>query len=348
MKSFLSEDQRTSLRLQHKKERDKRVCDRIKAVLLSDKGWGLEKIADALLISHEAVRKHVLDYQTSSKLETNNGGSYEKLSLKQVKKLEKHLEEYTYLYIKDIALYVQSTFKVTYSISGLRNWLISHGFSYKKPAIVPGKANPEAQEKWIDEYNKLKSNLSSDEAICFVDGVHPTHNVIVAYGWIKKGVRKEIATNSGRSRLNLSGAFDIASKNLIIQEDHRLNAETTISFFQKIEQSYSTMKKVHLFCDNARYYKNAHVQKYLQSSKIKLHFLPPYSPNLNPIERLWKWLKERVLYNSYYQGFAEFRQAVLGFLQKVSSLDPGSILGKELASRVRDRFRAIGGPVFNS
>ncbi len=58
---------------------------------------------------------------------------------------------------------------------------------------------------WLREYEKLKQTLPKDEAIGFIDGVHPTHNVQPAYGWIKKGVRKEIFANTGRSRLNLSG-----------------------------------------------------------------------------------------------------------------------------------------------
>ncbi len=131
-----------------------------------------------------------------------------------------------------------------------------------------------------------------------MDGVHPTHNVQSAYGWIKKGVRKEIPANSGRSRLNLSGAVDVISHEVIVQADQTLNADATISFFQKIEKAYPDKNKIHVFCDNARYYKNKQVQGYLENSKIALHFLPPYSPNLNPIERLWKWVKERVIYNA--------------------------------------------------
>ena len=91
-------------------------------------------------------------------------------------------------------------------------WLHTHGFSYKKPAVVPGKANKDAQEQWLKEYEKLKANLSEDEAICFTDGVHPTHNMKLTYGWIRRGERKELPTNSGRQRLNLSGAIDIISK----------------------------------------------------------------------------------------------------------------------------------------
>ena len=97
----------------------------------------------------------------------------------------------------------------------MRNWLQRHEFSYKKPAVVPGKANEQQQREWITEYEQLREELPEDEAICFTDGVHPTHNVQAAYGWIKKGVRKEIPANSGRSRLNLSGAVDVISHKVI-------------------------------------------------------------------------------------------------------------------------------------
>ena len=98
----------------------------------------------------------------------------------------------------------------------MRNWLQRHGFSYKKPAIVPGKVNEQQQKEWIAEYEKLRAELSANETVCFIDGVHPTHNVQPAYGWIKKGIRKEIPANSGRSRLNLSGAMDVVDLQYVL------------------------------------------------------------------------------------------------------------------------------------
>jgi transposase len=181
-----------------------------------------------------------------------------------------------------------------------------------------------------------------------MDGVHPTHNTQLAYGCIRKGFRKEICANSGRSRLNLSGAIDLISKKLHIQEDVTLNGDSTISFLKKIEAAYPNKNKIHLFSDNARYYKNKAVKKHLEHSKIILHFLPPYSPNLNPIERLWKWMKERVMYNTYYEYFEDFKLAIIGFLESVSSLDPACVLGQAFASRVRDKFRPIGAPLSTS
>jgi transposase len=345
---FLSDEERAQLRLQHKRERDKRVCDRIKAVLLFDKDWSIASIAEALLLSEDAIREHISEYKKSKKLKPEGGGSVEKLSDEQSKKLEEHLQWHIYLYVKDIVAYVKSTWDITYSVPGIRNWLKRHEFSYKKPSIVPGKANEEQQKRWLAEYEKLKQGLSEDETICFIDGVHPTHNVQLAYGWIKTGERKEMPTNSGRSRINLSGIIDVISHNVLVQEDEMLNAEATIKFFQKIKEAYPCTRKIHLFCDNARYYRNKSVAKFLITSKIILHFLPPYSPNLNPIERLWKWMKERVIYNTYYEEFEDFRLAIFGFFSALPMLDPDSVLGQTFRSRVRDKFRPINSPIQTS
>lgn len=343
--TFLTDAERAQLRAQHKRERDKRICDRIKAVILCDKGWAFKEIAEALLLSEDAIREHVNEYNNSQKLQPNGGGSMEKLSIEQSLQMEAHLQKHTYLYVKDIVAYVKSTLQVTYTVAGMRHWLRRHGFSYKKPALVPGKANKKEQEAWIEEYKKLKQGLGENETICFIDGVHPTHNVQLAYGWIKKGIRKEIASNSGRFRLNLSGIVDMVSHKILIQEDDTLNAEATIRFFRKIEEAYPTKTKIYLFCDNAKYYQNRAVKEYLKSSAIDLKHLPPYSPNLNPIERLWKWMKERILYNTYYENFADFKSAVLGFFALLSRVDLTSVLGQCFQRRVRDRFRSIGAPV---
>jgi len=339
--NILNEHQRSELRARHKLERDRRICDRIKAVLLFDKGWTYEEIAEALLLSEGAVKNHIREFSEENKLEPKGGGSSERLSENQSKMLEQHLQEYTYLYIKDIVAYIFHRWKISYSVSGFRNWLQRHNFSYKKPSITPGKANLDQQKAWLAEYEKLKVNLPSTETICFLDGVHPTHNVQPAYGWIKKGQLKALPSNTGRAKINLTGAIDLLSYHVHIREDKTLNASSTLSFFQELEKAYPTMSKIHVFCDNARYYRNKEVTEYLKNSKIQLHFLPPYSPNLNPIERLWKWMKETVIYNTYYEEFEVFREAVLGFFNTLNILSPDSQLGKRFRSRVRDRFRLV-------
>jgi transposase len=336
----LSSSERDHLKSQHKKERDKRICDRIKAVLLFDEGWSYHQIAHALLLNDETVRQHILEFQTERKLKPQNGGSDGKLDSQQTDALLTHLQIHTYLYAKDIVEYVKITFCVEYTVPGMTNWLHRHGFSYKKPAVVPGKANSETQEQWVREYEELKRVLLSTETICFIDGVHPTHNTKVAYGWIQKGERKEILTNTGRQRLNLSGAFDIITKKVLIQEDLTLNAQSTITFLKSLEAAYPEKSKIYVFCDNARYYKNKEVMAYLMHSKIEMRFLPPYSPNLNLIERVWKLLNESVLYNKYYEKFIEFKKTVLSFLKSLS--DPPLELAWKLSKRTTEKFQIMG------
>ena len=98
---FLNDYERAQLKVQHKKERDGRIRDRIKAVLLYDEGWTPQQIAKVLLISDQAVREHVQEYRESNKLKPVSGGSEEKLSEEQSKKLTAHLESYTYLYTEN-------------------------------------------------------------------------------------------------------------------------------------------------------------------------------------------------------------------------------------------------------
>ncbi len=120
--SFLSEQEKVQLKVQHKKERDGRVRDRIKAILLYDEGWTPQEIAKVLLITDEAIRNHIADYKTSKKLQPESGGSNEKLSMQQSLQLQAHLEKHTYLYVKDIVAYVEITFGVYYTVHGMRNW----------------------------------------------------------------------------------------------------------------------------------------------------------------------------------------------------------------------------------
>ena len=80
---------------------------------------------------------------------------------------------------------------------------------------------------------------------------------------------------------------------------------------------------------------------------INLFFVQYRGPNLNPIERLWKWMKERVVYNTYYEFFEDFRGAILGFFAVLATVTAESALGQALRSRVRDKFSPIQAPAAN-
>src|ERR1700730_5111954 len=117
MEKILTSRERQSLVTRHRKERDGRVCDRIKAVLAYDDGYSYSEIAKILLLDDETIRRHIEDYFSKKKLNTNNGGSEGKLTDHESRELITHLFEITYLYVKDICQYVKQHYKKTYTVS---------------------------------------------------------------------------------------------------------------------------------------------------------------------------------------------------------------------------------------
>jgi transposase len=165
------------------------------------------------------------------------------------------------------------------------------GYVYKKPKLVPGKADAEAQRTFLESYEKLKKDKDSEDPIYFMDATHPRHNLVLGYGWIKRGVERELPSNTGRDRLNINGAIDLKRLKPVVRFDATIDANSTIALFDQIEHANPTAKRIYVICDNARYYGSKKVRHFLDSSKIELVFLPPYSPNLNLIERFWKFFK---------------------------------------------------------
>ena|SRR3972149_11683392 len=107
MNGFLNQAERDTLKAQHPQEKNRRVADKIKAILLSDKGWTYRQIAEALLIDEQTIGRHVDEYLKDKKLTLSSGGSASKLSKAQTAEMIEHLERITYLKIADIVAYVQ-------------------------------------------------------------------------------------------------------------------------------------------------------------------------------------------------------------------------------------------------
>ena len=121
-----------------------------------------------------------------------------------------------------------------------------------------------------------------------------------------------------------------------------MNAETIKSFLKSLRARHSREQKIHVIWDNAAYHKSKEVCCYAKELNIKLHYLPPYSPNLNPIERLWKMMHEEVTYNQHYEKFLDFRETALDFFKQIGKRK------KLLRTRLTDKFQIINAPMFAS
>lgn len=317
MEKILNPKERQKLIERHRKERDGRIRDRIKAVLAYDDGYSYSEIARILLLDDQTIRRHLDDYQREQKLKTNNGGSTGKLNDEESSQLIEHLNEVTYLYVKDICEYVRKTYRKKYSVSGMTKWLHSHDFCYKKAHGVPAKADREQQKKFIQFFNRLKRKSGESEPIYFADSVHPQHQTQLSYGWILKGKRKEVATTGQQKRLNFIGGICLKGHRFTYHQADKVDANSICDFLWKLRQANPGKYYVHVIWDNARPHKNAEVHAFAKELGIKLHYLPPYSPNLNPIERVWKIMHESVRYNKYYGKFSEFTDATLDFFRNI-------------------------------
>ena len=342
MEQKLTTKEKQELKRLHKLERDGRIRDRIKAVLLYDKGYSYSEIAIILLLDDETIRRHVEEYFTQNKLKPENGGSTGYLSISESSTLKSHLQEITYLYVKDICKYVKQEFNKSYSISGMTKWLKANGFRYKKPHGVPAKANKKKQEEFIKVYTQLKEKAGDKEPIYFADSVHPQHQTQLVYGWILKGERKSIATTGQQKRLHITGGICLEGHKIIYDKADKIDNVSIQSFLYKLRSKYPENNRIHVIWDNASYHKKEEVKKCAKKLNIILNYLPAHSPNLNPIERLWKILHEHVTYNKYYSTFSEFTDSVLHFLRHV---------GKKkhiLRSRITDNFQILNSPNFAS
>lgn len=336
MKIELSASEKEALEKQHKVERDKRIADRIKAVLLSAEGWSQRDIAQVLRIHRETVHQHLLDYCVAKKLNIASGGSDSYLNADQTKALIEHLDENTYLKVEEIVRYVRQEFHIVYRISGMTKWLKNNGFSYKKPKGTPAKADPEAQKNFIEFYQELVAKTPEDEPIEFGDGVHPTMATKISYGWIRKGKDKRIETTASRTRLNLFGSINLACMEITIANYETIDSKAMRLHFQKLREKYPSARKIHLIVDCGPYNKSNETKEAALEFGIVLHFLPPYSPNLNPIERVWKLANELTRNNRVFASTKEFKNSILGFFTETWPK-----IAYSMIDRITDNFQII-------
>jgi transposase len=319
---FLTEKELEILRLAHKEARRKSVSSvyKINAVILLGSGWTIKKVKKVLLLDDETLRGYVEKYQISGiekLVETNHKERESRLTKLQEEKICEELDAQIHLTTCSVIEFVKNEFDVNYSVSGMKDLLHRLGYEYKKPKLVPGNPDLDAQEGFIKQYETFIQAKPSDAEILFMDAVHPEHNTMAACGWIKRGESRELKTNSARQRLNLHGVINAETHEVTLIESETVDKNSTIQLLEIVEQKYFMASMLYIILDNAKYHYSKEVKPFLKGKKIKLVFLPPYSPNLNLIERLWKFFKKQVIYNKYYENIKEFRKACIKFFKNI-------------------------------
>lgn len=323
----LTVQQRQDLIKLEKQIRHKGVAIRIRIILAVDDGYATKDVAKILLLDEDTIIKWKKRYEKSQYLSDwlgdKNDGWQGRLTKEQEYMVETFVTDEVITDCLRVVAYIQNTFGIKYTIDGANKLLHRLGFVYKQIIATPGKLDELKQGQFIKEYEELKANKTDNEVILFGDGVHPTHNIHKTKAWIKRGEEKQVKTNTGRARLNINGVFNLETMRVITHFSETINAQTTMELFDKIQQNYKDKTTIYLIIDNATYYKNKDVKSYLNNPdcRIKLKFFPPYSPNLNFIERLWKYMKKYIIGVKYREKFKEFEKDIHYFFDNIEQYE---------------------------
>lgn len=202
--------------------------------------------------------------------------------------------------------------------SRVRAFMKRHGLRYLQTGHIPAKADAEKQQQWVKEKLEpaIKEAQNGKCHLLFMDAAHFILQPFICALWCV--ARLFIKASAGRNRINVLGVVNAITKDVFTFSNTTfINAETIVAFLKQLKEHYRDLP-LKIVLDNARYQHCKFVEAAAKAMNIELLFLPSYSPNLNIIERLWKFTKKKILYAKYYETPAKFHQAITGFFQTIN------------------------------
>ena len=340
MNLTLTAVERIHLQALQKQRRDEAGYVKVTVLLLLDKRWAVATIAEALGLDEGTVYRYPQLYQTQGLekyLATDQARYWGLLTSAQLAHLCQEVNRTLYVDCKGIRAWLRETCQVHYSVSGLTDLLHRLGFSYKLTTALPCEANAAAQRTFLADLAPLLADVAPGEAVLYyADAAHPTHNTRCTRAWCATGKERALLTVSGRERVNLNAALNAhAPTQVHLDETSRVDAQSTRRLYEKLLAAHPDTARIYVVCDNARYYKNQDLTAWLADKPIQQVFLPPYSPNLNLMERLWKFLRQKIINTTFYRTKGAFKTAVLHFFDRLPEFGP------ELASRLTLKFHVL-------
>lgn len=337
----LNQAQIDELRVQQRREKGKKPYVRVTAILMLAQGLSAEEIGQYLGLSATTVRTLRQRYQEKgikAILHDNYVAYQGKLRAEQQAQIKQHLSEHLYLSTQPIQAYILEEFGIYLTYSALAKLLRRLGFVYKKTHLRPGRASATKQAEFLSQHADLlhPDGPPAGVEVYFNDAVHPHYNTRPDYGWILKGRDYEICSTGEGKRLNLHGALNAHHPSeVIIHEYDTIDAAAVLATWQE-QLLRHPGQIIYNICDNARYYHSKALKAWLsENPRIKVIYLPSYSPNLNLIERLWRLMRRESINTFYYASYAKFRSSILSFFDNLQHLEA------KLESLLTLRFRVV-------
>lgn len=339
---FLSSSERAALISCVRSHReDHGIARRANAILLLDDGESCARIAKFLYLDDDTIRSWYRTYRKAGwdTLSTDEWtGGQSRMTSAQETELCVWLDGRFCRSTAEIRAHILARDGLEYSHSGCIKLLSRLGYEYRKPKGLPRVASAEKQAGFIDMYERLLSNLGTDEAVYFADAVHPEYQTKPAFGWVRAGSKPAVQTTPGRGRVNIHGALNLETFDAPFVEPTTVDGRSAAQLLAKIEARNPDKRLIHVIWDNAAYHKGPEVRAFLARPECRIHLiqLPPYCPHLNPIERLWAIMHQCVTYNRYYPTQKQFADAILRFFRETLPNEWNTFRDK-----VSDNFRVI-------
>jgi transposase len=314
---------RKKIESRRRQERDARLWRRLSAILWLADGETAEQVAARVGVSARQIRKWLKTFRAhglDDLCQLHYQGRVPQLDAAQVEQLKRAIATGQFHSARQIIDWIDQRFAVHYSESGVKELLKRIGVSYHKVSGFLWKADAVEQEEWLDDYRCDPVGPSLRRY--FVDACHPVWGFeLIYYCWLLVGQRFHVKVGSGRQRLNILGAYcpeDHEYLDIRLTRDN-INGEQFVNLLRVLRERHPETKTFLLYLDNAKYYDAPFVREWLaRHPQFHLKFLPPYSPNLNLIERLWKLLRKEAFCRSY-DSFEQMQRgvsAVLDHLEK--------------------------------
>jgi len=223
----------------------------------------------------------------------------------------------------------------------MRKLLKRVGCSFHKASGFLFKADQDKQKQFVAEYEQDKGKVQTEGGRrYFLDGVHPLYGLeVVFYCWLLAGQRFEVGVGGGRKRLNILGAYCPDDMEYLDRRytDKNLNAQSVIELFELMMSKHPETRYFRIYLDNVRYQHAVLLKEWIEKTRMEkgvtfdLKHLPAYSPNLNLIERLWKFLRKEAL-QKWHPTFEDMQKAVAEVLDNLPRYR------KQLETLMTERF----------
>lgn len=293
-----------------------RVRLKMEVLWLKSQGLSHKEIVRLTCIGHTTLRCYLKEYMSGEieKLKQLNFHRPQSELVIHQEKIKSYFKDFPPTTIKEAAAKIEEITGIKRGQTQTRKFLEAMGMRCLKVGVMPSKADPDMQEEFQKKklLPRLEEAKAGKRAVFFVDAAHFVHGAFLGFVWCF--VRPFIKSPSGRKRFNVLAALNAVTHELfMITNETYINAESVCELLRKLA-NLSLNIPITLVLDNAKYQKCKLVEDLAKSLKIELLYLPSYSPNLNLIERLWKFVKKKCLYSKYYSDFSEYKTAISDLL----------------------------------